>query len=409
MRNYIYTITIIFCVAQTGYTQTESESLIGQKVPDLIFGQIMNHDKQQAKLSDYRGKVVILDFWATWCAPCIKAFPHLEGLKEKYSGTLEVLTITSDDRERIERFLNKKTTTLPIVLDPNRTLAKQFPHRTIPHTIVIDPEGFTRVISSADEITNDVIQDILDKKTVNLEEKSDNITWNSEDHLSAADAIFQFTLTPYKGGSAMMTNFENGRILFNGIGTRFLLEYANEFPPSTRTLFEVQNKDKYDPNINKGDRYSLEIIAPGKTEDEVRSIMLDFLHRTLPLRSRIEKRKVQVKVLQRTDGPLKIKESEPGSKGEFWFSGRGLHMQNRPLNENFIRFFENMLAKKDHITVVVNETGLTGNYDVDIPWYNEDPDNIHKELKKLGLQLVDGEREVDLLILYEKPNANGFN
>lgn len=408
--NYIYVIVIFCCLTHLGYSQSESETLIGKKVPDLAFEPIMNHKKQKAKLSDFSGKVVILDFWATWCGGCIKAFPHLEALKEKFSEDIEILTITSfDSKERIEQFLSKNKTTLPIVLDTAKVLKKQFPHRILSHTVVIDANRINRVISSPENITADVIQSILDHKEVNLKEKKYDFAWSREDHLSPEDALFQFTLTSFKGGSGIMTAFENGRILLNGAGIRIMYEYANGFPSYTRTVLEVDNKAKYDPTINKVDRYSLEIIAPNKTEDEVRLIMLDFLHRTLPLKSKVERRKVLVKVLQRTSGPSKVEEAVPGSKEEFWYSGSGVHLKNGPIDNRFTRFFENKLSKRDQISVVVNETGLSGKYNIDIPWYPEDPGNIHKELRKLGLELVDAEREIDLLILYEEPNATGFN
>ena len=57
----------------------------------------------------------------------------------------------------------------------------------------------------------------------------------------------------------------------------------------------------------------------------------------------------------------------------------------------------------------MNETGLSANYDVDIPWYPENPENIHIELAKLGLKLVDAEREVDLLILYDELDTTEIN
>lgn len=417
MKNHIYILTIFCCITHFASSQTESKSLLGKKVPDLTFEQIINYDRQNAKLSDFEGKIVILDFWATWCRSCIKAFPHLEDLKRKFGEKIEILTITStDSEERIERFLSrsKNKTTLPIVLDSAKVFTKQFPHRTMPHTVVIGADRITKVITSAENITEAVIIDLLNQKEVNIKEKKSDLTWSKDDHLSPDDAIFQLTLAPFKGGSTMVTTFENGRILMNGVTHRLLYEYANEFPSYTRTILEIDGKEVNKSSFTNVSRYSLEVIAPDKTEQQVRSILLDFLHNTLSLKSRVEKRKIPVKVLKRAAGPLKMKEAIPGSKEEFWFSGTGLHMKNGSVDKRFMRFFENRFAKKDQIIAVLDETGLSGNYDVDIPWYNEDPENIHKELKRLGLKLVDAEREIELLILYKEsdthsqPNSGSF-
>ena len=405
MKNYIYIIAILCCITHMNYAQSEQESLIGKKVPDLTFGPIMNYSKEAAKLSDYTGKIVILDFWATWCAGCIEAFPHLEALKEKFSEEIEILAISSSDsKERIEKFLSKKKTLLPIVLDTALVLKMQFPQRVLSHTVIIDADRITRAITTPEHITEEVIQNVLDGKEINLKEKRYDFSWSKDDHLASEDAIFQFTLTAFNGGSQMLKPFNNGRLLMNGLFLSTIYEYANSFPSYTRTVFEVQNADKY-----KAYQYSLEIIAPDMTEGEVKPIILDFLHRTVTLKSRVERRKVLVKVLQRTTEPLKIKKADPDSKEEFSFSGRGVHMQNSPIDGRLTRFLENRLAKKNQITIVMNETGLSANYDVDIPWYPENPENIHIELAKLGLKLVDAEREVDLLILYDELDTTEIN
>lgn len=380
-----------------GQAQSKSESLIGKKVPDLAFGPIVNYTKQNAKLSDYPGKLVILDFWATWCPGCIEAFPHLEALKEKFSEEIEILAISSSDsKERIEKFLSKKKTTLPIVLDTALVLKMQFPHRVLSHTVLIDADRITRAITTPEHITEEVIQNILDGKSVELKEKRYDSSWSKEDHLASEDAIFQFTLTPFNGGTQTLKPFKDGRLLINGFFLRAIYEYAYGFPYYTRTVFEVENQDTY-----KAYQYSLEVIAPDMTESQVLAIMRDYLHRALPLQSKVEKRKVPVKVLKRIPGQLKVKQADPDSKPEFSFSGRGMHMQNNPIDGRLTRFLENRLARKDEVTVVIDETGLLANYDIDIPWYPENPENIHKELAKLGLELIDAERKVDLLILYK--------
>ncbi|MCG8319752.1 MAG: redoxin domain-containing protein [Cytophagales bacterium] len=397
MKNYIYIIAILCCITHMNYAQSESESLINKKVPDLTFGPIMNYTEQNTKLSDYAGKIVILDFWATWCVGCIKKFPHLEALKEKFSENIEILTVTSfDGEERIERFLSKKKTKLPIVLDTAFVLKKQFPHRVLSHTVIIGANRVIRAITTPENITEEVIQNILDGKEVNLKEKKDDFSQKEKDHLSPEDAIFQFTLTAFKGGSRTLEPFKKGRLVIKGRLLQTMYEYANGFPYHTRTIFELNNEEY------KNHQYSLKIVAPDMTSSEVLPLMNYFLNSAVSVKARVEKRKIPVKVLQRTTEPLRLKKADPKSKKELSFSGEGVHMQNGPIDEQFMRFLEYLFAKPDKMTVLVNETGISGNYDIDIPWYHEDSENIHKELKKLGLKLVDAEREIDLLILYEE-------
>ena len=81
---------------------------IGDLVPDIRF-QLLDSKPRAIKLSDYRGKVVILDFWATWCGSCIKALPKLDELQKQYEGKIEILMINStstrDSEEKVSAYI----------------------------------------------------------------------------------------------------------------------------------------------------------------------------------------------------------------------------------------------------------------------------------------------------------------
>lgn len=396
-----FLITLFVTSFSLVIAQSSQEGLIGKEIKELEFNPILNFKKDKSLLSDFHGKVVVLDFWATWCSPCIKEFPRLQEMQNKFKDDIIVLTINKgEEEERLNKFLSTSKIELPIVMDKDHNLSKAFPHRFIPHTVVIGKDQKIKAITDSKNVTKELIEMVLNDQKIELKEKRANFSWNRNDNLQAKDAIVQFTITKYNGGSYVMTPFKEGRILINGTNQRFLFEYAYDFPPYTRTVIDAPDKNKAD-SILINELYSAEIIALGKTESEVKAMLKAFLVITSPYEATIESRAVNVKVLRR-NGVLNLKKGELHDKGEFWFSGRGLHTKNRPIDEKFMRFFENQLAEKDKITVVLNETGLKGNYSVDIPWYSENPDNIHKELSKLGLELVDATREVDLLVISRK-------
>lgn len=99
----------------------------------------------KASLEDYRGKYVLVNFWATWCAPCRTEMPHLSELQAELGGeNFEVLTIATgrNSPQGIEKFFAETgITNLPRHQDPKQALASQMGIFGLPITVLLDPEG----------------------------------------------------------------------------------------------------------------------------------------------------------------------------------------------------------------------------------------------------------------------------
>lgn len=100
------------------------------------------------KLSHYKGKVVYLDFWASWCEPCRKSFPVMRNLQRKYkSKGLRVVTINLDkNRKEVRRFLREYRTNFPIALDPRGKIARRYGVKAMPSSYLIDRKGRIRYV-----------------------------------------------------------------------------------------------------------------------------------------------------------------------------------------------------------------------------------------------------------------------
>lgn len=105
----------------------------------------LEDDGGKGSLADYRGKYVLLNFWATWCAPCRKEMPQLEALQKEFGGDMfEVLTIATgrNSPEGITRFFAEAgIDSLPRHQDPKQALASQMGVFGLPITVIMDPEG----------------------------------------------------------------------------------------------------------------------------------------------------------------------------------------------------------------------------------------------------------------------------
>lgn len=102
-------------------------------------------DGRRVQLSNFRGKVVVLNFWATWCPPCREEMPSMQTLWESLKGQdFELLAVNvGEDEDLVFAFRHELSTTLtiPILLDENSEVAQRYPIRGLPTTYIIDKQG----------------------------------------------------------------------------------------------------------------------------------------------------------------------------------------------------------------------------------------------------------------------------
>ena len=122
----------------------EEEDVQVEKVPDFT---VYDNDGNEVKLSDFEGKAVVLNFWASWCGSCKSEMPDFQELYEQYGEDINFVMVNMTDggRETLEhakKFIEKQGYTFPVYFDTEYDAATVYGVRTIPTTYFIDKDGY---------------------------------------------------------------------------------------------------------------------------------------------------------------------------------------------------------------------------------------------------------------------------
>ncbi|WP_346086096.1 TlpA disulfide reductase family protein [Sphingobacterium ginsenosidimutans] len=418
---------------------------VGDTVPALIWKSKFpalntSTGHKTIALKEYANKkLLILDFWATWCAPCIASLPKMDSLQLTYSKDIAIIPITYETANKVSSFfeMRNRAQVMPSNLDyitDNTLFSNLFKHSTIPHYIWLDGKGRVLAITDAKQINADNIEKMIRGQEISLPIKNDyrppydktKPVFFDPEKIWNTNFIKQSTLTEYSDRFGCGYTYTVGlhddhpqvkdvayrRVFAHNLSMIQLYQLAhsdhNRYFNWHNTI--VLSKDSLAINSRKqgagyiswlqADRgFCYELVVANKYQNQAWSMMRNDLRQHFPdYRAYTEKRKVPSYCLVRTSDVDKIK-SQGGDKINT-ISPYGGRINQYPLSL-LISVLEDRVfvpLKKP----LVNLTDYRGLIDITINAKLTDLKALNRELAKYDLAIVAQERDVEVLIIADE-------
>jgi thiol-disulfide isomerase/thioredoxin len=428
LGTFVAFIILSLGITTVGYPQKPLS--IGDKVPtDIAVRNIIRHSTGEARVGDFRGKLLILDFWATWCSPCIAMMPKSDSLQKAFGNSLQILPVTDQSRADVERVLAKsarlKGLALPIAV-ADTTLGRLFPHTELPHYVWIDQTGTVVAITDHQEVNAASIRKVLDRVPVSMVEKRDAMkSYDREVPLlfqpvgiEKSDVVFQSLMSDYVEG--LQSRFDvirdvEGRItritMANAwVQLMFGLAYSddNRYFSRSRIVLEVRHPEgvisdaqgaEFTAWLRNNNAWCYELIVPSHLSSKAFEIMRADMVRLFPqYRAEVEIRKVNCLALVRTSAVDKIKTR--GDKERNSADGFGLSITNSGmglLTSQLNHYLQHLRLP------VVDGTGYTGKIDLALDATLSDVSSLRQALAKYDLDLIERKQDLEVLVISDAP------
>ena len=380
---------------------------VGQELPVLPAMKLLNYGTKEIYWDKLKDKVIILDFFDTYCSNCIRDMPKLQQLQDELNDKLQIVLVTWQDKETIEKFyannayLKKNKVHLPTIY-ADTLLKVYFPHKGVPHTAWLF-QNKVQAITFADFSTVDNIRKLYNEGSLKLPYKSDFAEGEDQmqSNILSENLIGSVELTGYidgipSGGLKVVYDSINNTTTSTISNLDILGAYTSIWSKikrpeyllkEQRIFWKVPNPDRYrykggaERNIwvmNNGINYK-RLDSFFKSEKETARLILHDLNSFLGLNVYWEKREIPCLVLQKLDNDIEIdKRENEGLEGTSVFAFMVDYQTDLPPVCDVVKSMR-LLNIDDYSSLEI----------------------INEQLEKYGLVLIDGMREMEVLVFEE--------
>ena len=388
--------------------------------------QIVNSPTKSITLSEHRGKLILLDFWNTWCSACLIAFPKMEQLQKQFADKVFIQAVTAQDRPLLEKFFASKNGQrfkgIKSVTE-DKYFNQVFPHRGEPFIVWIQ-DGKVLNTTDGTQVTAENITEVLQRKSetlqtvISMDRKRPFMLSESFDRQRNVSMLNYSILlkghVPDIGSGGDFRYSASKKVIgrqytnlplddiFYGIGYRAfqLINPVGKFN-SKRMVLNLKDPLKFfaynelDSTFINTELYSFEFNVPEERADSLYTDMLQAISRYSNYNAEIKILHTDCLVLKRTTDKNLV--ATKGGKKISTFPQSPSILQNAPFS-----YMVNFINGKTPIKLpVIDDTGITGNVDIKITGVFS-AEQLARDLAPYGLTVVKEKRPLEMLVITEK-------
>ncbi|PVD54115.1 hypothetical protein DC498_01620 [Terrimonas sp.] len=422
---WIFCLMALLCHnPSTAQTSNNIKPLsIGDTLPaGLVLTNVVNYPGSEIQLSEYKDKLIILDFWSSWCGACIKLFPYMDSLQQQFKDDIKIVLVngrskaSGDDEKKIRKIIDGvgkrtgKPVSLPVTFD-NPLLDDYFPHQYLPHEVWLDSNGVVLAITSSEEVTPDNIKAFLSGERPSLHIKNDlkNFDVNKPLYVNGnggngevflSRSVFTGYIEGLKNNIGQVNTATTSRLYaFNQPFSIIVrMAYPEEMKlPANRIMLRGMAAEKLmgppDSSAPYQQLYCYDLVVPLTSEKALYSHLKSDMQRTFDLKVTKEKRKLDCWVLTATPGVAKAYTKGGETNWDLDAYSKDKFMQNQPIGT--VVYVLNAFFS----TPLIDETGLSQNIDLKLPQNLNDTSALIKSLQDAGFRVEKAIRELPVTII----------
>ncbi len=420
----VFANSFSYTLAQPGIVHPLS---IGDTISNIPLGTIAYETGTEKNVYDFKGKLVIIDFWDVWCKSCIESMPKLESLQNKFRNKVQIILVTQNNKAAITKLFDRSSVKQPKLLSivSDTIFSKLFPHTLFPHSVWIDKNSIVRQVTAGYNTNEANIRAAVAGTKLELSKKTELQNFDRKasllkegngrllNHVASYSLILNW-INEFGGsnyGEKIDTLTKTIGLSIVNMPLLFLYKtafsnsvYDIEFDDDNTVILNVTHPDNF--NYPKNDSlldswishnlFSYESSIPVYNKEELYAKMQSDLMSFFPYKAQVEQRKVNCLVLiknrkkdiKSAGGPHKIIKKD------------NLFVQkNLPVGSLIAEIINANPAFK---MPLIDGTEYSYNIDIKINANLNNIPKVKKELRRYGLDLIEQEKEMKILVISEK-------